>query len=135
MLVHAWLSAYEAAEPGCEAGCNGRGRRNSRSKFCDSSATYDFGPKLALYRHAGVQEYITVSLNPARVVWRHLEDGSYKTLRAGDDGLVRSLVFPGLWLDPAALLAEDSARVLEALRAGLDSVKAGGRARGGKPKR
>jgi hypothetical protein len=36
-------------------------------------------------------------------------------------GLVKSRIFPGLWLDPAALLQGDTKAVLAALRRGLDS--------------
>jgi hypothetical protein len=35
------------------------------------------------------------------------------------DGIVRSLVFPGLWLDKDALLAGDLAQVLAILQQGI----------------
>ena len=38
-----------------------------------------------------------------------------------DDGTLRSTVFPGLWLDPSALVEEDFDRLLEVLQSGLDS--------------
>ena len=41
----------------------------------------------------------------------------------GTDGLLRSEVFPGLWLDPAVLLAGDLPRLLEVLNAGLASTE------------
>ena len=90
-------------------------------EVCASSATHDFGPKLALYQRAGVQEYITLSLEPNEVVWRELAGGRYAPLAPGQDGTLRSRAFPGLWLDPVALLAGDAARLLERLRAGLES--------------
>ena len=90
-------------------------------EVCGSSATHDFGPKLSLYQRAGVREYLTLALEPGEAVWREIIDGRYAPLPPGEDGLLRSKVFPGLWLDAAALLAGDSARVLEALRAGLAS--------------
>ncbi len=37
------------------------------------------------------------------------------------DGFVKSQVFPGLWLDMSALLAEDMTRVLAVLQQGLNS--------------
>ena len=37
------------------------------------------------------------------------------------DGILRSAVFPGLWLDPAALVRGDKARVKAVLQGGLDS--------------
>jgi hypothetical protein len=41
----------------------------------------------------------------------------------GADGVLRSRVFPGLWLDAAGLLAEDGARVLTTLQEGLQSAE------------
>ena len=90
-------------------------------EVCASSATHDFGPKLALYQRAGVREYVTLSLEPKEVVWRDLVEGRYVPLAPGNDGTLRSRVFPGLWLDPEALLAGDAARMLERLRRGLES--------------
>ena len=40
---------------------------------------------------------------------------------ADEDGTLRSRAFPGLWLDPAALLAGDIAAVLATLERGLAS--------------
>ena len=37
------------------------------------------------------------------------------------DGIFRSVVFPGLWLDAAALLAGDRAKLLAVLQQGLQS--------------
>ncbi len=42
-------------------------------------------------------------------------------LTAGPDGIIRSEVFPGLWLDPAAVLARDGARLVAVLQEGLAS--------------
>ena len=90
-------------------------------EVCGSSATHDFGPKLALYQRAGVLEYITLSLDPREVVWRVLAEGRYTPLTPENDGILRSNVFPGLWLDPEALPAGDAARLLERLQRGLES--------------
>jgi hypothetical protein len=38
-----------------------------------------------------------------------------------DDGLYRSEVFPGLWLDPAAMVSGDTQTVQQALQRGLAS--------------
>jgi len=86
-----------------------------------SSISYDLGPKLRLYRAAGVQEYISVLLTESQVIWRRLVAGEYITLEPGPDGMLRSVVFPGLWLDPTALLSEDTPRILEVLNRGLRS--------------
>ena len=86
-----------------------------------SSASHDLGPKMELYRAAGVKEYVAVLLAESRVVWYRLVDGKYVALQPGADGFLRSVVFPGLWLDPDALLALNAARVLDVLEMGLRS--------------
>jgi len=91
------------------------------AEVCLSSAAYDLGPKLELYRAAGVQEYVAVILGESSVLWRRLVEGNYVYLKEGPDGLLRSIVFPGLWLDPQALLALHGARLLDVLEQGLQS--------------
>lgn len=68
-----------------------------------SSASRDLGVKLDLYRRTGVREYLTVQLHPRAIVWRQLVRGRYRELPPDGDGVLRSRVFPGLWLDPKAL--------------------------------
>jgi Uma2 family endonuclease len=85
-----------------------------------STASLDLGMKLNVYRRNQVAEY---------VVWRVYDDAlDWFVLRAGQfvplapdpaDGLLKSETFPGLWLDPAALLRRDLAAVLAALTRGL----------------
>jgi Uma2 family endonuclease len=68
-----------------------------------SSLSRDLGIKLELYRSIGVREYVTVILDTEQVVWRQLVRGRYREIKPEADGLLRSRVFPGLWLDAAAL--------------------------------
>jgi Uma2 family endonuclease len=68
-----------------------------------SSVSRDLGVKLDLYCRAGVREYLTVLLEAQEGVWRRLSRGRYREIAPDDDGLLRSRVFPGLWLDSAAL--------------------------------
>jgi len=88
-----------------------------------STASRDRGPKKELYRTAGVQEYITVLIEEAKVLWRRMEKGTYTDLKPDAEGMLRSVVFPGLWLDPEALLEQDGARLLEVLNQGLRSAE------------
>ena len=90
-------------------------------EICTTSAGIDFGPKLALYKRAGVREYITFETRSKRIVWRMLVDGSYHQIRPNAAGILRSHCFPGLWLDTAALWAGNGKRKRETLRAGLES--------------
>jgi Uma2 family endonuclease len=73
----------------------------------ESSTDYDYGPKLALYQRAGVQEYITLDTFHRWFVWRVLVEGSYRQLELDEDGTFRSRAFPGLWLSPEHFWADD----------------------------
>lgn len=68
-----------------------------------TTSARDSGVKLRLYERSGVREYIIVKPAKRQIVWRELVDGKYREIEPGADGLLRSCVFPGLWLDPQAL--------------------------------
>jgi Uma2 family endonuclease len=88
-----------------------------------SSAARDLGPKLRLYQKGGVREYITVLMKEKKVIWRRLEGGKYVNIDPGPDGILRSIQFPGLWLDPDAVLNNDGQRLLAVLSQGLQSAE------------
>ena len=71
----------------------------------------DLGPKLEDYERVGVQEYVVRALEPDAVHWLVLRNGRFAVLPPGPDGIFRSEVFPGLWLDPQALLRSDRRRL------------------------
>lgn len=85
-----------------------------------SSHAYDLHQKKGAYRRNGVLEYLAWMTGEHRLVWWALTEGDYQELPAAD-GLLKSGVFPGLWLDPAALLRGDMKAVLAALQRGLGS--------------
>lgn len=84
-----------------------------------SSVSYDLHQKLNVYRRAGVQEYLVLRAEDAAVDWFVLRSGVFERLPADAAGIVRSLVFPGLWLDTAALLRGDDQAMHATLREGL----------------
>jgi Uma2 family endonuclease len=86
-----------------------------------SSRSIDLGPKLALYEQAGVTEYIAVPIKERRLERRFLEAGRYRILEPDTDGVFRSRVFPGLWLDQDAFWQDDAQRLLAVLDQGLAS--------------
>ena len=71
------------------------------------------------YEQAGVQEYLVCCLDPPEVHWFDLASG--KPLKPDRQGIYRSRVFPGLWIDQQALLACDSPRLIAVLQQGLAS--------------
>jgi hypothetical protein len=90
-------------------------------EVCRSSASYDLHVKFDLYEEAKVQEYVAVLLYEQEIRWHVLVRGKYKLLESDADGIWRSRVFPGLWLDGAALLKRDMIAVLAVLQKGLES--------------
>lgn len=89
------------------------------AEIASSSVSYDLGAKLHAYRRNGVREYVVWRVLDQQIDWLVLVEGRYEPLEADADGLFKSTVFPGLWLDPAALLSYDLSRVLAVLHQGL----------------
>lgn len=83
-----------------------------------SSVSNDMHDKLLAYRRNGVKEYIVWRVAEAAIDWMVLEEGRY-VLRKPTEGLQKSTVFAGLWLDVKAMLAGDLAKVLAVLQQGL----------------
>jgi Uma2 family endonuclease len=88
-----------------------------------SCADVDLGEKRELYRSAGVREYVVLLVAHRELRWYRLVGDTYQLLPVPADGLLRSQVFPGLWLDVAALVNGDMARVLTVLQQGLQSAE------------
>lgn len=86
-----------------------------------SSAAIDRGIKKQVYRRNGVLEYVIWQVYDNQLEWFGLTDGEYQPLSPDADGILRSRVFPGLWLAVEALLNNQMARVLEVLQLGLAS--------------
>src|SRR5262249_22041299 len=89
------------------------------AEVAHSSRDTDLGDKRADYERAGVREYVVVTVAPGEVHWYARRGKKLVRMRLGRDGLYRSRAFPGLWLDPTALLGGDLAGVLAVLDRGL----------------
>jgi Uma2 family endonuclease len=90
-------------------------------EIATTSASYDLGPKMTGYARNGVREYIVLRTHDAALDWFVLRNAAYDSLAPASDGIHRSESFPGLWLDAAALIAGDMARVNAVLQQGLQS--------------
>ena len=84
-----------------------------------SSRSYDLNQKKADYRRAGVREYLVVALDPNRIYWFIRRGRNFTELPPGPDGIYRSNIFPGLWLDADALFAGNRARLDEVVEQGV----------------
>ena len=86
-----------------------------------TSASYDLNQKKRVYARSGVAEYIVYLAYEQRVIWFILREGVFGELQPDESGLLKSEKFPGLWLQPDALLAGEISSLLEALQLGLAS--------------
>jgi len=84
-----------------------------------SSRYIDLGPKLGDYDRAGVPEYVVRALDPDDLLWFRRVDGSLARVSPYEDGIYRSEVFPGLWLDPLALFSGDLRRLRQVVDQGV----------------
>ena len=92
------------------------------AEIAASSASYDLNAKLNVYRRNGVQEYIVWQMYENRLDWFSLQEGRYVSLQPDETGVIRSSVFPGLWLAVNALREGDLAQVLAVLQQGIQTV-------------
>jgi len=84
-----------------------------------SSVAIDLHDKKRAYRRNGVQEYIVWQVFEQKLDWFYLQQGEYVSLQVDENNVIRSQVFPGLWLAVGDLLAGNMARVLSVLQEGL----------------
>ncbi|HAJ61343.1 MAG TPA: Uma2 family endonuclease, partial [Cyanobacteria bacterium UBA8543] len=88
-----------------------------------SSAAIDLGDKKRAYRRNGVREYIVWQVFEQRIDWFSLQDEDYVSLLPDEQGVICSVVFPGLWLDVSAMLQGNMQQVLAILQAGINSAE------------
>jgi len=86
-----------------------------------STATIDLRDKKRVYRRNGVKEYLVWQVMNRRIDWFSLQEEEYIALLPDAEGIIRSRVFPGLWLAVSALLDGDMPSAIATLQAGLNS--------------
>lgn len=87
-----------------------------------SSASIDLGPKLTVYRRNGVREYLVWRVLDGAIDWFVLRGTAFDQLVPDAAGVIRSEVFPGLWLHTEAIADGRLADVLTTLQQGLASA-------------
>ncbi len=152
-MIIAWWGAYAAATPGVELAdsatvrldlenevqpdallrLEGGGSRVGDDDYLEgapelvveiaaSIAAYDLHDKKRAYMRNGVREYLAVQMYERRIDWFALRDEGYASLPV-TDGILRSEVFPGLWLAVDAFWANDLARMLAVVQQGLATAE------------
>lgn len=93
------------------------------AEIAASSLSFDLGEKLNVYRRNGVLEYIVHRVYDGELDWFTLREGQYQRLSPDVEGIYRSEVFPGLWLEESALIQGRLADVLAVLQRGIASAE------------
>ncbi len=91
------------------------------AEVASTTVAYDLHSKRRDYERAGVREYLVLVVGDARAVWFVRREQGFEVLQPGSDGILRSDLFGGLWLDAAALFRGDTATLHNGLRQGLAS--------------
>jgi len=86
-----------------------------------STRATDLNDKLKAYEKAGVREYVVVLPQDLAVQWFVNRDNQFIPHLPGDDGLFRSTMFPGLWLDGEALIRDDVGRLVAVIERGTNT--------------
>ena len=147
--IMGWLAVYHAATPGTQFADNTtvrldtdnepqpdallrieggqsqidvddyvRGAPELIVEIATSTASYDLQEKLQVYRRNGVQEYLVWQVSDRIFDWFRLQEGEYIKLQP-DENIIKSEVFPGLWLAIDSLLNYDLAEVIATVQQGL----------------
>ncbi len=87
-----------------------------------STATIDLRDKKRAYRRNGVKEYIVWQVSDGKLDWFMLENEDYISLIPEND-MIKSRIFPGLWLAVSSLISGDMTQVMATLQMGLASAE------------
>ena len=86
-----------------------------------SSLNYDLHTKFELYERLGIPEYLVWRTSDKAIDWFALQAGRYVRLEPDAEGIIKSQVYPGLWLDWAGLVRGDLKTVARILQRGTET--------------
>ena len=86
-----------------------------------TTVSIDLHSKFQAYRRNNVCEYVIWRVVDRELDWFQLVNERYERLSPDDNGVIRSHVFPGLWLDVPALLNDDISKAFATMQQGLAS--------------
>ncbi|TAE58850.1 MAG: Uma2 family endonuclease [Nostocales cyanobacterium] len=87
-----------------------------------STVSYDVHDKKRVYQRNGVKEYIVWRTFDQEIDWFVLADSKYVDNKPDAEGIIKSVEFPGLWLNVRALLGGDMQQVLRTLNEGISQT-------------
>jgi Uma2 family endonuclease len=89
------------------------------AEVAHSSRAIAMNQKREDYERAGVLEYLVLCIEERELRWFHFP--SDKEITPNRQGISRSVVFPGLWIDNRALLEQNKTRLREVVQQGIAS--------------
>jgi Uma2 family endonuclease len=102
-----WLPETVGGRARCDADGYLEGAPELVIEVAASSVSYDLHQKLGAYRRNGVRECLVHRVEDTEVDWFLLDGGEYVRQEPDAVGVLKSRMFPGLWLNPEALLRQD----------------------------
>lgn len=93
------------------------------AEVSSSTVSFDLHTKKNVYRRCGVREYIVWRVLDRQIDWFVPSGGEFVRLDADSEGILKSTVFPGLWLNPAALVSGSLKKVTNTLQQGLATTE------------
>jgi Uma2 family endonuclease len=90
-------------------------------EISDGTESLHLEQKKLDYEKAGVREYMVAAIRPREIFWHVRRGGKFERVTPDGDGVFRSEMYPGLWLDAVAFLDCDSKGIHTVLREGLAS--------------
>ena len=119
----AWLRLVEEAGGSSHVDKDGyvAGPVELAAEVATSTASYDLNQKKRSYLQHGVLEYLAVLTRKRQVLLFARRGRTYVSLEPDRNGVLRSEIFPGLWIDTQALVAEDRLRLRKTAAKGLRS--------------
>jgi Uma2 family endonuclease len=92
-------------------------------EIADDTLQLDLYDKKYAYEDAGDGEYLMLNVRNPGFRWFVHRDGRFEPLPRDGDGIYRSRIFPGLWLETEPFLNNDHRAVMVTLRRGLESAE------------
>ncbi len=89
------------------------------AEISHSSRSLDMHEKRTVYQQAGAKEYVVLCIEDEELHWFDFRAG--RPIKPDRQGIFRSRVFPGLWIDGPALIRRNHQQLLTAIQQGLAS--------------
>jgi Uma2 family endonuclease len=87
------------------------------------SSSFDLQVKRRVYERQGVREYVVWRTQDGEIDWFVLRQSSYERLEPESNGILKSVMFPGLWIQAKQRREPLMRALLDTLREGLASTK------------